>query len=217
MPIQIGDDPPPPPTFAEKIAPWLRRVIIGGCLVWVCFSMQDFLIDTRSHTIKISYPLLMGHEKITAPQPGFDPQKALWVPVNTAFPVADGTVLFIKTGDSVFAVKLVRQTIKPEQAQYEYLKVGAADPVVKGTAEPEPGGLILAGHRIGWTGQNDGAGYLYLDDSFIWNQPPRFTIGLPFQSGNLEPFRHALPASVHFESLPWKINAPPADDIIPAP
>jgi hypothetical protein len=217
MPIQIVDDPPPPPTFAEKLAPWLRRILIGGCLIWICFSIQNFLEDTRSHTIKITYPLLMNHERITAPQPGFDPQTAVWKPVTEAFPVDDGTVLFVKTGDSVYAVKLVRQTIKPEAAQYEFLKVGTSDPIVKGTAETLPGGIALPEHRVGWSGKSDGAGYLYLDDSFIWNNPPRYTIGLPFQSGDLEQFRNAVPAGVHFESLPWKVNAPTADDIIPAP
>jgi hypothetical protein len=123
----------------------------------------------------------------------------------------------VKIGDSVYAVKLLRQTIKPEAAEYEYLKVGATDPVVKGTAEIEPGGVSLPGHRIGWSGRSDGAGYLYLDDSFIWNDPPRYTIGVPFQSGELEQFRRAVPAGIHFESLPWKINAAPADEIISAP
>jgi hypothetical protein len=215
MPIQIGEDPPPPPTFAEKLAPWLRRILIGGCLIWICFSIQQFLEDTRSHTIKISYPLLLGREKIRALQPGFDPQTAVWKPVNTAFPVADGAILFVRTGNSTYAVKIVHQTIKPEQAAYEFLKVGGTDPVVQGVAGTLPGGIALPEHHVGWSGRSDGAGFLYLDDSFIWNDPPRYTIGLPFQSGDLEPFRHAVPAGVHFESLPWKVNGA-ADDIVPA-
>jgi hypothetical protein len=217
MPIQIGEEPLPPPTRAEKLAPWLRRTLIGGCLVWICFSIQNFLEDTRSHTIKITYPLLLGREKITAPQPGFDPQKAVWRPVNTAFPVADGTVLFVKMDDSVYAVKITHQELKPERVAYAWLKVGSDAPIVNDVGETLPAGLALPEHHVGWSGRSDGLGYLYLDDSFIWNQPPRYTIGLPFLSGDLEQFRAALPPGIHFESLPWKMRSFPADGIVPVP
>ena len=217
MPIQIGEDPPPEPTLAEKIAPWLRRTLIGGCLVWICFSMQTALEDTRSHTIKVMYPLLLGYEKITVPQPGFDPARAVWAPVSQAFPVSNGAVLFVKAGDTVYAVKLLRQTIKPEQADYAWLKVGSADPAVKATAQPLPGGIVLPGITVQWSGKGNGAGYLYLDDAFIWNKTPPFTIGVPFQSGELENFRKGVPTGVHFESVPWKIEESDAEEIVPAP
>jgi hypothetical protein len=217
MPIQVLDDPPPPPTLAEKLAPWLRRTLIGGCLIWICLSMQNFLEDTRTHTIKIVYPLLLNYERVTAPQPGFDPQKAEWSPVKTGFAVSDGTILFVKAGDSTYAVKLVRQTIQPEQAQYEFLKVGGTDPIVRGLAQTESGTINLPGHPLAWSGRRDGEGFLYLDDSFIWNDPPHYTIGVPFQSGDLQQFRHAVPASVHFESVPWKIANSGDTEIISAP
>jgi hypothetical protein len=217
MAIQIGDDPPPPPTLAEKLAPWLRRGIIGGCLLWFCVSMQNFYVDARSHTIKVVYPLLLSHDRITSLQPGFDPDKAVWKPVSTGFPVADGTVILIKTGDATYAVKLVRQTIKPERAEYEYVKVDSSVPATTGVAETSPGGIDLPGAHIDWTGKRDGAGFLYLGDEFIWSKPPRFSIGVPLQTGDLEQFRSAVPPGVHFESVPWKIAAPGAEEIVPIP
>ena len=215
MPIQIGDDPPPPPTLAERLAPWLRRILIGGCLIWICFSVQTSFEDTRSHTIKVTYPLLMNYEKISAPQPAFDPRNAVWVPVKTAFLVPDGAILFVKTGETTYAIKLLHQTIKPEQSDYEYLKVGSTEPAVKGTAQTLPGGIALPGQTIAWSARSDGAGYLYLDDAYIWNKPSRYTVGVPFQSGGLEHFRQAIPPNVHFESVPWKIEDAAAAEIAP--
>jgi hypothetical protein len=212
MAIQIGDEPERR-TPAEKIAPWLRRVIIGGGLVWIMFSMENYYEDARSHTIKVVYPLLLSRESITSLQPGYDPHKAVWKPLQTGFPVRDGTILFVKTGGSIYAVKLLHQKVSPEGADYEYLKVGSPDPVVKGTAETYPDGIALPGRRIGWSGKHDGTGYLYLDDAFIRNQPPSFTIGVPFQTGDLEQFRQAIPPNVHFESVPWKIIEPSPDEI----
>jgi len=217
MPVQILEDSPPPQTLAEKYAPWMRRCLIGGCLVWICLSIQNFSEDARTHTIKITYPLLLNFERITAPQPGFDPQKAQWQPVKTAFPVPDGAIFFVKADDGIYAIKLVRQTIKPEQAQYACLKVGSADPAVTGLAQTDSGSIDLPGHHLAWSGKSDGSGFVYLDDSFIWNDPPRYTIGVPLQSGDLEQFRHAVPAAVHFESVPWKVIEPATVDIVPAP
>ncbi|MEJ0000589.1 MAG: hypothetical protein WDO13_16370 [Verrucomicrobiota bacterium] len=51
MPIQIGEEPERV-SPARRLAPWLRRIIIGGFLVWIMFSIQNFLEDTRSHTIR---------------------------------------------------------------------------------------------------------------------------------------------------------------------
>lgn len=216
MPIQLFDEAPQK-TTAEKLAPWLRRIIIGGTLVWICISMQTFSEDTRTHTIKITYPLLGNHERITRLEPGYDPEKARWAPVSQAFPVADGTVFFVKTGDAVYAVKIGGQNVAPEQANYAYLKVGDDKPgVVTGVAKPLPYGVELPGLTLPWTGHHNGTGFLYLDDAFIWNKPGRYEIGVPFQGGDLEQFRKAIPANVHFESAPWKIVPPETFDLVPA-
>jgi hypothetical protein len=220
MPVQVLEDPVPEPTLAEKLAPWLRRVLIGGCLIWICFSMQTFSEDARTHTIEVTYPLLGNYARITAPQPGFDPQKAEWRPLSTGFAVPDGAVFFVKTGSATYAVRIWNQRINPELACFSYVTVGHADAgpgPAAGTVRPAPDGITLPGCTIAWSGKSDGAGYLYLDEAFIWNKPPRYTIGVPFQSGSLDPFRQAVPAGTHFESQPWKIADAPASEIIPAP
>jgi len=217
MPVQILDDPPPERTLAEKLVPWLRRSLIGGCLVWICVSMQTFLEDARTHTIKVSYPLLGNYERITAPQPGFDPRTAQWRALSTGFAVPDGAIFFVKAGGATYAVKMLRQTIQPETAGYEFLTVGGNAPVTKAVAEGSSGGLDLPACRINWSGKSKGAGYLYLDDAFIWNKTPRFRIGVPFQSGDLEPFRKAVPTDVHFESQPWRIEAATSSETIMVP
>ncbi|MEJ0000590.1 MAG: hypothetical protein WDO13_16375 [Verrucomicrobiota bacterium] len=159
----------------------------------------------------------MDHEKITLRGAGYDPQKAVWKPVAAGFPVADGTIFFVKMGGAVYAVKLVHQTAEPERAEYAWLAVGGTAPVVTGVAQTLPGGIALPGHMVGWSGKGNGAGYVYLDDGFIWNQPPRYTIGVPFQSATSSSFRTAVPAGTHFESLPWNIPAADDDAVVPAP
>jgi hypothetical protein len=209
MPVQTHNDPPTNRTLASKLTPWLGRGLVVGVLIWVCLSIEDFSKDVHSHTIKISYPLLLNYERITAPQPGFDPHAAEWQPVKTSFPVNDGAIFFVKANDATYAVKLTRQTIKPEQGAYAYLKVGSTDPIAQGLAHTESGSIDLPKNlQLTWSGRSDGSGYVYLDDSFIWNDPPHFTIGVPLQSGDLEQFRHTLPATIHFESVPWKVIEP---------
>jgi hypothetical protein len=210
------DDDVERPTTAEKIAPWIRRVVIGGALVWICVSLQNFYEDTRTHTIKVVYPLLLSSEKITHHEPNFDPQKAVWQPVQTAVPVLDGQVVFVKEGSVVYAVQFVRQTIRPEKLSYAWLKVGDPAPVVSGTAETYPDGVRLPDVKLAWSGKGDGAGYVYLDDAFMWDRLPRYMLGVPFQAGDLEQFRRALPAGTRFQSQPWKI-APSAvaEEIVP--
>jgi hypothetical protein len=217
MPIQIGDDPEPPPTLAKKLAPWLRRTLIGGCLIWVCFSMQTFLEDTRTHTIKVVYPLLMDHEAITAPQPGFDPKLAVWKPAASAFPVSDGAVVFIQVDGATYAAKIGRETIQPENITYAWLKIGSRDPVVEGSSHEFPDGLKLPTCTVPWSAHRDGDGFLYLDDAFMSGRDSRYTVGVPFATGELESFRAAVPPGTHFESVPWKIAPAPTEDIIPAP
>ena len=208
MPGQTFYTPPTNHTLGGKLTPWLGRALVVGFLIWVCLSIQDFSEDVHSHTIKISYPLLFNYERITAPQPAFDPHAAEWQPVKTSFPVNDGAIFFVKASDGTYAVKLMHQTIKPEQGSYAYLKVGSSDPGAQGLAQTESGSIDLPNHQLTWSGRSDGSGYVYLDDSFIWNDPPRFTIGVPLQSGDLEQFRHTLPATIHFESVPWKVIDP---------
>ena len=217
MPIQIGDQPERVSRL-EKFAPWLRRILIGGCLVWASVSIQNYYEDTVSHTIKETYPLLMGHERITSLTPAYDPRKARWKPVETAVPVADDQIFFIKTASGIYAVKISDQQSAPEKGEYEYLKVGDTAPAVKAVTGEYPGGITLPDCKVGWSGpvKRPGIGFLYLDNGFIWNKPPPFKIGVPFQTGNLESYRNKIPANIHFESVPWKIQNSDDDLIIPA-
>src|SRR5262245_4504260 len=110
VPIQLGEEPPPPPTLAETLAPWIRRTLMGGCLVWICLTFSLDSEDARTHTIKATYPLFGNYEKIIRLEPGFDPKLAQWGWVKTTFSVTDGNILFVKTHDAVFALKIVHQS-----------------------------------------------------------------------------------------------------------
>ena len=128
--------------------------------------------------------------------------------METAVPVADDQIFFIKTASGIYAVKISDQQSAPEKGEYEYLKVGDTAPTVKAATGEYPGGITLPDCKVGWSGpvKRPGIGFLYLDNGFIWNKPPPFKIGVPFQTGNLESYRKGIPADVHFESVPWKIQ-----------
>jgi hypothetical protein len=215
MAIQIGEQPERVSRL-EKWAPWIRRVLIIGCLIWAAFSIQNFSEDEISHTIKASYPLLMGYERIVSRTPDFDPAKARWKAVETAVPVIDDQIVFIRTGGAVYAVQISGQTAHPERAQYAYLQAGGSAPVVHAGTGEFPDSIELPGCKIGWSGRANGQGFIYLDDAFIWGKPSRFEVGVPFQKGALEKYRKTVPTEVHFETVPWKVKSADNEEMIPA-
>ena len=138
-------------------------------------------------------------------QPNFvEPESGPRGPTLRAVPtsVLDGDIVFIRYHQSVYAVKFLRQTMNPEQAHYEYLKVGSGmPPVTDRINKTFPGGLFLDFFVVPWSGRTLGTGYVYLTATHR-GLPPAYEIGEPFYSGELQQFSKIIPPDVHFESLP---------------
>jgi hypothetical protein len=117
----------------------------------------------------------------------------------------DGDIVFIKRyrNNSVYAVKILHQTLVPERATYEYIEIGSnSSPTQATTVTPLTigSGLLIDGLRVQWSGGQIGLGYIYLTSRY-WH-PARYEIGVPFFRGNLEDYSRKVPANIHFESVP---------------
>ena len=208
MAIWIGNRTEPR-TLGAKVAVWAKQLLILGFICWAVFAVRNYSEDTHSHAIKESFPLLFGFGHIVYRPADYDPDKAEWGPVHEAVCVDDGQIVFIQIHQAIYALKFTKQTLEPEQAEYEYVEVGSSSPIVKSVSASFPGGIRLPGATVSWSGRAPGRGFIYIKNSFMPGRKSRFLIGVPFYSGELDSYSKAVPAEVHFESLPYKIGEAP--------
>ncbi len=206
MAIWIGNwVEPRPATRGQKIFTWFFRLFILVVLLGLACAVRVYVQDQNSGAIRVSFPLLLGFGWIAFPAPNYDPAKADWGSIDNSAPLADGQVIFIRTRHAVYALKFLRQTLNPEQAEFEYLPVGTSTPSLKSVTD-EKTRIVLPDIRVEWSGHEAGSGYIYADSGFLLSRPTRYEIGVPFKHGDLETYRQAVPADVHFELPPWKIK-----------
>ena len=180
--------------------------IAGGCFLSVAATtIRSVNEDSRSHAVRISLPLLPGYSRMVDPGENFDPAKADWKALQRGVAVADGQVVFIRTHQGDFALRLFDQTLAPEQAKYQFVAIGQNGSVHEGVADGDRP-VELPDQRIQWSGAQPGRGFLYASENFVYGLKNPFQFGGPFPSSDLKQFQDSLPPGVHFSALAWKLN-----------
>jgi len=187
---------------------WMTRVIcllVIGTYGWVAFSVRSITEDRRSHAVRVSLPLLLGYSWIATPGENYDPAEAKWGSLSTAVGVADGRIVFVRTHQGEYALRLSNQTLEPEQAKYEFVTIGEKGLVHEGIVDGlHP--IALPGRRITWSAAQTGHGFLYTSELFVFGFKNPFEFGGPFRDGDIQQFQNGLPPGVQFSSLAWKVN-----------
>ncbi len=118
-------------------------------------------------------------------------------------PLKDGDIVFIKANNFVYAVKILQQLLVPEQATYQYVKLGTnSEPIEATTTAPFPdgNGLMIDSVPVAWSGSQIGQGFIYLTSRYL--HAPLYEVGVPFFRGDLKNYSQKVPANVVFESVP---------------
>jgi hypothetical protein len=192
----------------QRMPLWAKGIVVllaTAFYVWAALTIRSASEDKHSHAIRISLPLLPGQSWIADPGENFDPAKADWGNLTTGVVVADGQVVFVRTSQGDYALRLFDQSLQPEQAKYQFARIGSKDSVHEGVTNGDRP-ISLPGQSIQWSGASPGHGFLYLGDNIVFGSKSLFQFGGPFPTGDVKQFQDNLPPGIQFSPLAWKLD-----------
>jgi hypothetical protein len=193
---------------AKPMPLWAKGIVVllaTAFYIWAALTIRSASEDKHSHAIRISLPLLPGQSWIVDPGENFDPLKADWGNLTTGVAVADGQVVFVRTQQGDYALRLFDQTLQPEQAKYQFVQIGQKDSFHEGVTNGDRP-IALPGQSIQWSGAKIGCGFLYLSDSIVFGSQSPFQFGGPFPTGDVKQFQDNLPPGIQFSPFAWKLD-----------